>query len=419
MLKLGLWIVTRSGSDAMVVRMPRHFRLRDLSWTSVVAVLLTTSSACGDDPLEVQPRLLSITPEAGLIVGVGETSRFELEALGDGGVAVSSAGAVWSTADPSVVSIGEDGLATGVSAGTTSISVELGGLTVTASVEVYVPPEVAEYLPGVSYFGRRDYVEYIPGELPVVISAGHGGDLVPAEIPDRTYGTLVRDTNTRELTLAVREALIDLTGSAPHVVISHLRRTKLDPNREIEEAAQGSPFAERAWEEFHGFIEQARTEPTDAGGGMYLDMHGHGHPIDRLELGYLLSATDLDRSDASLSSLAVVQQTSIREIGRTSPLPFAEVLRGLTSFGGLLEAEGVSAVPSPGQPSPGSDPYFSGGYNTRRHGSLDDTELVSGIQLEHHYRGIRDTEENRLIYADRLAVVIRLFMLEHFGYFEP
>ena len=68
---------------------------------------------------------------------------------------------------------------------------------------------------------------------------------------------------------------------------------------------------------------------------------------------------------------------------------------------------------------PDGAPYFSGGYSTREHGSIGDGELVSGIQIEHHFGGIRDTDANRRAYAERLARVIRDFMLEHIGYFEP
>ncbi len=152
---------------------------------------------------------------------------------------------------------------------------------------------------------------------------------------------------------------------------------------------------------------------------MYFDLHGHGHPTARLELGYLLSAGQLNQSDASLDGGAVILQASIREIGEASALPFSELLRGDRSFGGYLENEGVPSVPSPADPSPGTDPYFSGGYGTRRHGSREATEVVSGIQIEHHYPGLRDTDLNRRAYADRLAVAIRLFMLDHIGYFEP
>lgn len=383
-------------------------------WLALPFVL----AAC-DAGTDVEVLQLYVDPEAGLVTGIGETSRFLAVARGQGGRDIPTDGAVWSSGGPGVATVDERGLATGVSAGSTELTVRFGGLSATAAVEVYVPPEVARYEAGVSYFGRNDYVEYIPGTLPVILSAPHGGDLTPAEVANRTSGVIVTDRNTRELTLAVRDAFVDLTGHAPYVVISHLDRVKLDPNREVVEAAQGDPFAERAWEEYHGFIEMARLEISSIGGGMYFDMHGHGHPEDRLELGYLLSADRLNGDDGSLNNLATVQQTSIREIGRDSPLPFSQLLRGPTSLGGFLEASGVPSVPSPSIPGPGADPYFSGGYSTWRHGSLADTELVSGIQIEHHYPGLRNNDANRRAYAAILAEAVRDYMLEHFGYFEP
>lgn len=381
-------------------------------------VLALAFIAC-DGSTDVEVLQLFVEPEAGLVAGVGETSRFLAMARGAGGAEIPTDGAVWVSDNPDVATVDDRGVATGVAPGSTELTVRFGGWSATATVEVYVPPDVSEYEDGVSYFGRNDYVEYIPGTLPVILSAPHGGDLTPTEIANRATGVIVTDRNTRELTLAVRDAFIDLTGAAPHVVISHLDRVKLDPNREIAEAAQGDPFAERAWEEYHGFIERARVEAAEMGEGMYFDMHGHGHPEDRLELGYLLSADRLNGDDGSLNSLATVQQTSIREIGRDSGLPFSQVIRGPTSLGGLLEERGVPAVPSPSIPGPGTDPYFSGGYSTWRHGSLADTELVSGIQIEHHYRGLRNSDANRRAFATVLADAVRAFMLEHMGYFEP
>lgn len=394
-------------------RSPHHRRPLTLGILVLAPVLLACDQGTAPEVLA-----LTVTPESGLVVGIGGTSSFLVEALGRDGVEISADGAEWESADPSVVTVDGGGVATGVSEGRTELTVRLAGLSATAEVEVYLPPEVDEYLPGVSYFGRNEYIEYVPGELPVVLSAPHGGSLAPEELANRSYGVIVADARTVELTMAARQALVELTGSGPHVVISHLDRGKLDPNREIEEAAQDDPFAEWAWEEYHAFIEEARETIVARGEGMYFDIHGHGHAKDRLELGYLLSADRLNGTDDSLNSLAVVQLTSIREIGRDSPIPFSQLLRGPTSFGGLLEELGVPAVPSPSDPAPGSDPYFSGGYSTRRHGSMADTELVSGIQIEHHYAGVRDTDANRRAYAAALAEAIRDFMLEHIGYFE-
>ncbi len=387
---------------------------------AATAALCLALAGCGDQTaVEPQVSRILVSPAKALLVGVGDGMAFSATPLGSDGEQVSAA-VTWSTGDPAIATVDTRGFVTAVAAGTTGVTATAGGVSATAELEVYVRERIARYEPGVSYFGRNGYVEYIPGELPVILSAPHGGLLAPREIPDRGYGVTVNDINTIDLTLRMRQALIDLTGYAPHMILSHLRRRKLDPNREIVEAAQENPYAELAWHEFHDWIVTARSLVTSRfDEGMYFDVHGHGHDIARVELGYLLTADELNRTDAALDGLPVVRRTSIREIGRTTTIPFSQVLRGPTSFGGLLADEGVPSVPSPGAPGPGAEPYWRGGYNTRVHGSLDDGEVVSGIQLEHHYPGLRDTEENRRVYAEKVARVIREFMLEHFGFFEP
>ena len=204
-------------------------------------------------------------------------------------------------------------------------------------------------------------------------------------------------------------------GGHPHIVISRLRRTKLDPNREIVEAAQGSPFAEQAWREFHGFIEVARLRVTqDQRRGLYLDLHGHGHPVHRIELGYLLTAADLAQSDNALSQPAFVDKSSIRTLAGEVAIPFAELVRGPESFGAFLSREAALSVPSPLFPDPGNDPFFSGGYNTRVHGSVDG-DAIDGIQIELHLPGIRDTDENRRGFAGGMARALESYLTAHFG----
>ena len=382
----------------------------------VTALLLV---ACGGEgAIEPQVAEVIVVPDRALIVGAGGGAQFSAFAHDAAGKTIT-ASADWSVGTSGVAEISDNGFATGRANGITTVTATIGGVSGTAQLEVYVPRVITDYEPGQHYYGRRDYVEYIPGELPVILSSAHGGLLAPEEIPDRGYGVLRNDLNSLELTLAMRQALIDLTGQAPHVILSHLHRSKLDANREIEEAAQDNPYAELAWEEFHEWVVVARSIVSgDFEKGLYLDIHGHGHDIERLELGYLLTSDELNRPDINLNSLETVASTSIRELGRTSPIPFSQLLRGPTSLGGLFQAEDIPSVPSPAAPGPGDDPYFRGGYNTRRHGSLDDAEVIDGIQIEHHYRGVRDSEENRAEYAARAARVIRAFMLEHYGFFE-
>lgn len=377
------------------------------------------ATACEDPIPEPRVAEIVVVPEEALIVGEGGGQQFVAFAHDAAGKTLTAT-PEWSVDRPGVARISSNGFATGLANGVTTVIARIGGVSGTAQLEVYVPPVITEYVPGQPYYGRRDYIEYIPGELPLVLASTHGGRLVPDEIPDRSYGVLRNDLNSLELTIAMRQAFIDLTGQAPHVILSHLHRSKLDANREIEEAAQESPYAEQAWREFHDWVVTARaTVWTDFGRGLFLDIHGHGHDIERLELGYLLTSEELNRPDANLNSLETVASTSIRELGRTSPIPFSQLLRGPTSLGGLFQEEEIPSVPSPAAPGPGDDPYFRGGYNTRRHGSLSDSEVIDGIQIEHHYRGVRDTDASRQAYAAVAAVVIREFMLEHYGFFEP
>lgn len=268
------------------------------------------------------------------------------------------------------------------------------------------------------WFGTNDWVEYRPGTLPVILSAPHGGNLEPTSIPDRSGSGIVTVTDLRtiETTMAASDALLARTGERPHVIILHLDRVKLDANRDIGEAALGNDEAETTWREYHGLIGMAKRAVTeDHGRGLYLDMHGHGHDVQRLELGYLLTRSQLNSIDADELDALDGQSTSLAALGARTDEPFSEILRGAGSFGGLLESGGVASVPSPRWPGPeidtipGTEPYFSGGYSTRRHGSVDGG-VIDGIQIEHNWTGIRNSEASRAAYAAVLAEVVEAWI---------
>ncbi len=381
------------------------------------AALLFVVCSC-DSAIEPSVASVEVEPAKGFIVGEGGRSWFKAVARDADGAFVPGE-IEWSVDRPAVAAITSTGVATGHASGVTTVTAALEGVRGTANLEVYVRPRIDEYEPGRSYFGRRDYVVYVPGELPVILSAPHDGPIKASEITDRSYGVTRNDGHTLELTHAMQDAFRQLTGQAPHVVIMRLHRSKLDANREIREAAQGNPYAELAWAEFQDWIGTARSiVAADFGAGLYLDIHGHAHDIARVELGYLLASSELNRPDTALDSSAVAARSSIREIARASPLRFSRLLRGPTSLGGLYEAEGIPVIPGPTAPGPGGAPYFNGGHNTLLHGSRAAGEVISGVQLEHHYAGLRDTAANRRAYALKAARAIRAFMLEHYGFFE-
>lgn len=270
------------------------------------------------------------------------------------------------------------------------------------------------FVPGQSTFGRNNYIEYIAGNSPFILSAPHGGSLEPAEIPDRTFGTTTKDANTEETAREIQAAYHALTGAYPHVIICRLHRRKIDANREVVEGAQGNEFAVQAWNEFHAFIDSAKAAAVRShGAAFYIDLHGHGHTVQRLELGYLLSASQLDLPDNTLNSTPGYRNiSSIRTMAAAAGVPFAEVLRGESSFGGFMEYLGYPSVPGVLQPTPGNDPYFNGGYNTERHGSQNGG-TVSGLQIESNYTGVRDTDANRKAYARAIADAVARFSRLH------
>ncbi len=270
------------------------------------------------------------------------------------------------------------------------------------------------FTPNVHYYGRNNYIEYIAGNAPFIISAPHGGSLVPAEIPDRTVGTTTKDSYTEELARDIQTAYFARTGKYPHVIINRLHRIKLDANREIVEAAAGNQYAIQAWNEFQTFIDSAKAQVTRSyGKGFYIDIHGHGHSIQRLELGYILSSSQLELSDNTLNSnIGYRNISSIRTMAANAGIPFADLLRGESSLGTFFEYHGYPAVPSSVQPDPGGNTYFNGGYNTDRHGSADGG-VISGLQIESNYDGVRDTDANRKAYAKVIVEIVDNYLNLH------
>lgn len=274
------------------------------------------------------------------------------------------------------------------------------------------------FVAGQTYFGRNNYIEYRAGNLPLILTAPHGGSLTPSEIPDRAYGTTVTDTNTRELAVACADEIFARTGKRPHLILCHLARIKLDPNREIVEAAQGNVHAEQAWNEFQDYVAAARASARSAFGfGHLFDLHGHGHDIARLELGYALGAEELNVTDAALANPGYAWMSTLRTLALARPgVPFPALLRGPRSLGDLFNLRGVPAWPSPSYPSPGDAAFFDGGYIVRTHSCILDNDTVRGVQIESHYAGVRDSAASRADFASRFANVLQPYLWDNYGY---
>lgn len=294
---------------------------------------------------------------------------------------------------------------TGSPGGTSNVNAPAGPLTV-----------------GVTYADVPGYVEFVPGDAPIVLIAPHGGSLSPSGLPDRTCSGCVTgaDLNTQELARAIADAFVRRTGKRLHLVINRLHRRKLDANRDVTEATGGTASLESSWRWLHAAVDSAREHVVKRSGrGLVIDLHGHGHVVQRLELGYLLGDFDLRLTDAQLVSSNAMNRTSITRLSndtrRVADRGVA-ILRGSQSLGTLLAGAGYPSVPSSSDPAPKSgEEYFEGGYNTQRHGSLSGGPL-DAVQIECNFIGVRDTEANRARFADALVAVLVPWLATHYGW---
>jgi len=275
------------------------------------------------------------------------------------------------------------------------------------------PAIAAERVAGETYLGRNQYIEYVAGNLPFILSVPHGGREKPEEIPNRASGTFAYDRGTQEIAREIITEFHAKTGGWPHVVICRLQRTKLDCNREVVEAAAGNPHAEQAWREYQGFLDEAhQTVIAQHGRGLFIDLHGHGHKEQRLEFGYLHSAEELQASDAELDDPRWAAASSLRGIAALNRRPYSQLLRGSLSFGTLMAEHGFPSTPSAAIPKP-TTPFFRGGYNTGRHAR--DAVPLAGFQIETNFTGVRDKPANHQRFAKALYASLVVYLEANVG----
>ncbi|QDU25962.1 N-formylglutamate amidohydrolase [Anatilimnocola aggregata] len=270
-----------------------------------------------------------------------------------------------------------------------------------------------QFQPGETYFGHDQHIEYIAGDLPFILSAPHGGREKPEGIVDRKEGTFAFDIGTQELARAIAAEMHQQTGHWPHIIICRISRRKIDCNREIVEACAGNPAAEKIWHDWHRFLTAARDRVVqDFGRGLYIDLHGHGHKIGQLEMGYLHSQLDYDVSNEQLSAPQNVTASSLQAIAALNRRPYADLVRGDFALGTLLMDRGFPATPSKQRPVP-TIPYFRGGYNTGRYGR--DAAPLAGLQIETNSRGVRDNDKSRAAFAKALTDSLKIYFEAQIG----
>ncbi len=258
-----------------------------------------------------------------------------------------------------------------------------------------------------------NYIEYRTGNYPLIITVPHGGSQTDQSLtlrtttncPDPDFST-VYDTNTPELADLIDSVVFAKTGKYPYVIFCRLKRTYIDVNRKLEYAIpQGSVAAKNVYEKYYEYIDQSKNLIfAKYGSGLLLDVHAHGHDKQEVEIGYQLSTTQLNLSDSEIDNSNLASQSGIYNLFKTlsSKLSFSQILRGDNSFGTLLKANGIECIPHKTNPSPGSTPYFSGGYTTKISGS-GSGGTIDAIQLEFN----RDSRNDAIVRKNTAEQLIK------------
>ncbi|MEM6721411.1 MAG: T9SS type A sorting domain-containing protein [Bacteroidota bacterium] len=342
------------------------------------------------------------------------------------------------------------------------------------ALEEPAPPPTPVPEPAQFDTSGNEYIEYIPGNMPIIIAAPHGGIKQSGQtiggtfypdndsaLPDRSCGTNERDDNTDILIREIQQSVFDQTGCYPYIIINNLHRSKLDPNREQNEATCGDSDALFYWNTFHNFIDQASADVMSKWGkGLFIDLHGQSHSVPRIEAGYNISASDLNNTTPNhLNSVANSTITNLVS-NNLGNLTQEELVRGPNSLGGLFRdtggtfygmqgyagcgvTTGYRTIPSDfnggstvcDDTRPYSNAYFDGDfYNNRRHGSgptasdgLGGGGTIDGIMTEVNRRvrdlgtyngNVYDSRPQTLVpFADDYAIVIKDYIDLHYNDF--
>lgn len=283
-----------------------------------------------------------------------------------------------------------------------NIALQDGYFTLGTNDEVNSPLE-GVLVEGQSYFGANNYVEYIPGNLPIILGAPHAGSLTPVHLPmilDR-----LTDGGTHQATLMMMDSIMLATnGCRPHVIINHLHPKMFVCTGEMIEASGLHPETNQAWYDFNNFIEIAKTKATnDWGKGHYFEIHTTARP--RTQVGLGLDTGDLSQPDSILATMA--NQSTVHHLCTAGGANFLEVVKGNNCLGSLLEAKGWNSSPSYADPQPVA-PFFYAGKNTWRHGS-NTFGMIDATHVESSAAYI-NTNLNRAKYSGNLANAMLSFM---------
>jgi N-formylglutamate amidohydrolase len=256
---------------------------------------------------------------------------------------------------------------------------------------------IAVVLSAASASAEEPLVFIQAGELPIILSAPHGGQLPIPDVDEREQNgrptggagfVKARDSNTEELARQVAKAIEERFGRKPFAVIARTHRKFLDPNRPAS-LAYDDPDAKPVYETYHkGLAEACQKVQNEFKRGLLLDIHGQGTAADTVFRG--------TQNGKTVKLLA-------ERYGD-------DAVHGGTSLFGRLKSRGWKVHPDPfdGKEQAG----FTGGYIVQSYGSHQAVG-VDAVQLEFgaEYR----TKDHREKVAKELTAAVADYAKDFLG----
>ncbi len=239
----------------------------------------------------------------------------------------------------------------------------------------------------------NDLIVSIQGDLPIILSAPHGGKISIPEVNDRKGGdsiskfTTVIDSGTLELSEQLAISFEKQFKAKPYLIAAKFTRKHLDVNRPEKDAFESS-LAKPVYDAYHGNIKNAVKEvKAKFGRGILLDIHGQAKDSKTIFRG-----TAKNKSVTHL----------IDRFGW-------QALTGPKSILGILQTSGYKVFPAGDSLDP-EEPGYSGGYIVQTYGSSN-SGTIDAIQLELGF-DFRN-KDKRQIFADELAKAVHSFAKEY------
>jgi N-formylglutamate amidohydrolase len=202
------------------------------------------------------------------------------------------------------------------------------------------------------------------GELPIVISAPHGGRRAIPDCPlridtSRPQFVTVLDTSSDQLAEETAREVEKALGKKPWLVIARFSRKYVDANRSEQNGTE-SDAGRAVYRRYHQALEEAVGEVRKQfQHGLLLDFHAQG-----------ADSKTVFRGTNNLASV----KTTLDHFGDES-------INGPESFLGKLESQGITIFPPRAQFRDKENKSFNGGFITQTYGATS-KRGIDAIQLE-------------------------------------